>query len=599
MNIIPCPKEIIVEDIFTDSIESSETAYSNCGPSLLDYLNKKLDKEIKYENKYLYKYLFIGSNKINFDTIVLKPEIKEKSEGYELTLNSEGLLIISSTDEGLFYGFQTYRQLVEQHCKKEVRIIDWPDNAIRGFHLELRYAMPRFERILEIIDEIALFKFNTLLMEYENRFPYNKYSDIRSNHAFTEEELKTMLSYAKERFVEIIPLQQTLGHLEYILKKDKYNHLREVKEDDIVTELPFSFNGVGFKHFNDIDEICATNEEAYKLIEELCSEVISSHPQSKYIHIGCDEAWNLLTCSSCIDRYGKDGARKLYIDHINRMAALVREAGKTPIIWDDMLRHFEKEDFELLDKNIILMCWLYFRSDYQKGSELIRKYKDAGFEVIGASAAKCSEGVNPLYLDMPYMEERLGNIEIWGRLSKEFQLPGVITTLWSNYTGTIAPPHPFFDTAWYPVIFSAEEYWNSGTLKEEFYDKFMSNYFGVEVEKGALDNNNACSFRVFSFVAEKGERHKYLAEVYMVMALVSAYRIKSLAINREIYKLFSPTTEAEKRLVRKRLQEVISLRDYLKPMIKKVLVRNYREEDIEEFINSRFMLDEMIKDRIL
>ncbi len=599
MNIIPRPKDIKVGDAFTDCPESSQRAYTNCGQSLLGYYEGKLDKEIKHINNGAYKFFYIGPSQVDSGAIRLDPFLEEKREGYELTLNAEGLLITSSSDEGIFYGFQTYRQLIEQECSKEVKIIDWPDNAIRGFHFELRYAMPKFERVLEIIDEVAQFKLNTLLMEYENRFPYNQYPDIRSSHAFSEEELKTMLAYAKERFIEIIPLQQTLGHLEYILKMDTYNHLKEVKEDGIITELPFSFNGVGFKHFNDIDEICATNEEAYRLVEALCREVVSAHPQSKYIHIGCDEAWNLLTCSSCREKYGKEGAKKLYIDHINRMAGLVKEAGKTPIIWDDMLRHLEKEDFELLDKNIVLMCWLYFRSDYEKGLELIRKYKDAGFEVIGASTAKCSEGVNPLYLDMPYMEERLGNIEVWGKLSKEFQLPGVITTLWSNYTGTIAPPHPFFDTAWYPVVFSAEVYWNSSTVREEFYQRFMDNYFGVEAEEGALDNNNACSFRVFSSVAEKGKRHRYLAEVYKVMALVSAYRLKSAAIHREIYKLFIPTTGPEKMLVRKRLQEVVSLRNYVKPMIKEVLSRNYREEDIEEFINSRFMLDERINERIL
>lgn len=597
MNIIPQPKEINLGKKLNTKIYNENLICTNAGQSLVSYITSKIDAEVRYLNEGGCYFIEIGTGEYKKDKD-LEEIYKSKKEAYYLSVSSEKIFISSPSEQGLFYGFQTYMQLSEQMCDNEIEIIDWPDNTLRGFHLELRYGMPKFERLLEIVDEIAKYKFNTLVIEYENRFPYSDYKDIIAKHALTEEQLNTLLAYAKNRYLEVIPLQQTLGHLEYILKLEKYNNLKEVKED-IYTELPFSFNGVGFKHFNSIDELCVTNEQAYKMIENLCTDIISKHKESNFIHIGCDEAWNLLSCSSCQEKYGKDGAKRLYIDHINRMAGLVKNANKVPIIWDDMLRSFDDEDFQMLDKDIVLMCWLYFEHNYELGCKLISKYKKSGFKVIGASAAKCSEGINPLYLDMPYMDERLGNIQAWSKLSEEFELDGVVTTLWSNYTGTIAPPHPFFDTAWYPVVFSAEKYWNTKSEKDEFYDRFIREYFGVEPQAGALSNNNQLSFKFFSKVSEACKTNNYLAEVYKTMSLVSAYRIKSLAINREVYKSLSDVTEEEKKLVEKRIREVVNMREYIKPIIKELLSKNYVEEDVEEFMNSRFGLDELIYEHIL
>jgi hexosaminidase len=597
MNIIPQPKKINSGHKLNTKIYNESLICTNAGQNLVNYISSKIESGINCLKECRYYFIEIGNGEYKKDKY-LEEVFKSQKEAYYLSLNSDKVFISSPSEQGLFYGFQTYIQLKEQQYDNEVEIIDWPDNTLRGFHLELRYGMPKFDRMLEIIDEIAKYKFNTLVIEYENRFPYSNYKNIIARHALSEEQLKILLAYAKARYLQVIPLQQTIGHLEYILKLEQYNHLKEVKEEK-TNELPFSFNGVGFKHFNSIDEICATNEEAYSIIESLLKDIITKHSESRFIHIGCDEAWNLLSCSSCQMKYGEAGGKKLYIDHINRMAAIVKKESKVPIIWDDMLRGFDENDFEMLDKDIILMCWLYFEHDYDLGCKLISKFKKSGFKVIGASAAKCSEGINPLYLDMPYMDERLGNIQTWSRLAEEFNLEGVVTTLWSNYTGTIAPPHPFFDTAWYPVMYSAEKYWNSKAEKQEFYDRFIRSYFGVEPQHGALSNNNQTAFKFFNRVSEEAKRNKYLAQVYEAMSLLSAYRIKSLAINREVYKLFSNTTLEEKKLVNKRIGEVVSMRDYIKPRIIELLSKNYTAEDVEEFINSRFGLDELIYEHIL
>ncbi len=68
--------------------------------------------------------------------------------------------------------------------------------------------------------------------------------------------------------------------------------------------------------------------------------MIALHPESRFLHIGCDEVYQLGMCEVCTGRIVGDGiaARDIFLDHVHRVAAYVREKGVIPIMWDDMLR---------------------------------------------------------------------------------------------------------------------------------------------------------------------------------------------------------------------------------------------------------------------
>lgn len=599
MNIIPRPRNIteghtLNRDMLKiNNISSTHNIYTNLEGFLLDYLTMQFSLNVIRTEGISFPFIQISDN-LRFKPEELPSVLHNQEEGYLLRVNEQAVIIAAHRESGLFYGIQTYLQLREQSFNKEIEIIDWPDNAIRGFHLETRFGIPRFERILEIIDEICKYKFNTILMELEDKFPYEEVKGITAANALSKEQLQEIIKYAGDRYIEIIPLQQTLGHVEYILKHEDYYHRREVRGKAVGNELPFSFNPIGKLSFNDIDEFCPANEEAYEIIEKLCREMAETYPSSRYIHVGCDEAWNLINCELCKEKYGQDGYNKVFLEHTNRVAEYVTALNKTPVIWDDMLRGFSKEDFQLLNKNIVIMCWLYYDGDLDKGLSLLKKYHEAGFKVIGASSAKCCEGMSSDYLDMPDMKDRLTNINDWSNLSAEFNMLGVVTTVWSNYTGTIAPPHPFFDTIWYPLIYSAEKYWNTASECLDFDKRFMENFFGVEGAEECFGHEIELLYEKATIIADNCKRNKYVAEVYKIISLLSIYRQKSMATYREMYKLYNGSTEKEKAIVVRKIEELKTMREYLKPEVTSLVGRYFGEADTKEFVDSRFFMDDVV-----
>lgn len=593
MNLIPRPKNITEGQALQKGKLSEKKIYTNVNVFMLEYVTGLFSQVILQKEAVPFFFLQI-SDDFGLEMEHLPEILRDKEEGYLLKADGKGIVIAARSSKGLFYGMQTFLQLKEQGCERELEIIDWPDNDIRGYHFESRFGIPKFERIIEIIEELCKYKFNTILMELEDKFPYEEVKGITSANALNKEQLKEIIRYANDRYIEIIPLQQTLGHVEYILKKDDYYPMREVRSGAVNSELPFSFNPIGSLSFNDIDEFCPSNEEAYELIEKMCREMAEKYPSSKYIHIGCDEAWNLINCELCKTRYGEKGFHKVFLEHTNRVARVIASFNKIPVIWDDMLRGFSEKEFELLDKNIVIMCWLYYNGDLERGISLLTKYREAGFRVIGASSAKCCEGMSSDYLDMPNIKDRLININDWSELSAKFDLMGVITTVWSNYTGTIAPPHPFFDTIWYPLIYSADKYWNTASDSQEFEKRFLENFFGVEGVENCFGNEIEEIYEKTSFLTENCKRNKYIAEVYKFTSLLSIYRQKSMATYREMYKLYDGTPEREKAIVVRKVKELETMREYLKPQISRLIGINFNETDAKEFVNSRFLMDEMV-----
>lgn len=235
--------------------------------------------------------------------------------------------------------------------------------TLRVVHLDFKGAPPKLSYLRALFPLIAAAGANALLIEYEDSFPYHGVlANASSEDAYTEAEIREILSEASRYALEVIPLVQTFGHLEFALKLPEFKRLRELEA------FP--------------QEICPSNPDAFLLVQELIRQVLALHKSIKWLHIGCDEVFHLAECSRC-ERMVRETLRsgevatgwaawaamdeKLYVfaEHVKRVARYVKEETSSrvaPIIWDDMLRRAPPGALRssgLGDDLVEVMVWAY------------------------------------------------------------------------------------------------------------------------------------------------------------------------------------------------------------------------------------------------
>src|SRR5690606_34917829 len=100
-----------------------------------------------------------------------------------------------------------------------------------GVHLDLRIQAMRPESLHKFATKIAGYGFNTLLVEWEATFPFSQHPLISNRYAYTKEEIAAFIAHCTELGIDVIPLQQCFGHMEYILQHERYRNLRESQTD--------------------------------------------------------------------------------------------------------------------------------------------------------------------------------------------------------------------------------------------------------------------------------------------------------------------------------------------------------------------------------
>lgn len=392
-----------------------------------------------------------------------------RSEGYLLWIRSDTLSLCADDARGLFYGMQTIRQWMRIPERPAVEICDWPELSMRSDYLDMRGIFPKFENVLHFIEEMAEYKFNTLVVEYEDKLPRPRTEFVAEHGALTPEQHRQMMQTAHENFIDIIPLQQTFGHLEYALKLPEYQHLRE---DPAAP-----------------GELCPLRKGAFELACSLIEETAAMHPECQYLHLGCDEVWSLGHSEEC--RQSGKSRSELAVEYINRLAEKVLSLGKTPIVWHDMFASTRKngamvasDDLSVLsklNKNVIVALWLYSPTRVNSiAPAVIETLNSLGIRTLPCSATRAADG--SVYQNYPCVEQRLRNIDVWCDVIRHSRCTGMVNTNWCS-TFSLGNPYGLFETSRYTAYYAAERCWNIDADTSDFLGRFLSVYHGVENPK--------------------------------------------------------------------------------------------------------------------
>jgi hexosaminidase len=277
--------------------------------------------------------------------------------------------------------------------------------TVRGFHLDLRIQVMKLPALKSFARELHEQGINTIVMEWEASYPFGEDPQIGSRYTYSRAAVKDFVGYCHQLGIDVIPLQQSFGHVEYILRNNRYAALREDEHD--------------------LSQVCPAKVELNKeLFTRLFKDLAATHV-SPYIHIGCDETHLLGHCPICKKLAAEEGLSKLYFDHVKMLCDIVVSLGKRPVLWADIaLKH--PEYIQLLPKQTVFVDWNYGWDTDEFGDH--QKLVNSGYEIWGAPALR-SEPDN-YYLTR--WQHHLDNIASFIPECRKLGYKGIVMTSWST-----------------------------------------------------------------------------------------------------------------------------------------------------------------------
>jgi hypothetical protein len=276
-------------------------------------------------------------------------------QGYELTITPNTLALVAHDPAGIFYGVCTLSQLLEQAAVSARRkpalpclyIADHPDFPTRGVMLDIsRDKVPTMETLYALVDMLASWKINQLQLYTEHTFSYRNHPVVwAAASPITEEEVLELDAYCRRRFIELVPNQNSFGHMHRWLKHTEYRPLAEVPqpaESGSWSRSPFG--------------LCPLDPGSLALLESLYAELLPNF-SSRLFNVGADETIDLgrgRSAEECASR----GVGRVYLDFLLKLHVAVAARGHTMQFWGDIIVQ-HPELVPELPKDAIALEWGY------------------------------------------------------------------------------------------------------------------------------------------------------------------------------------------------------------------------------------------------
>jgi len=299
-------------------------------------------------------------------------------QGYELAITDEGIEAIASSPAGLFYGVQTLSQIIQRAGRTlpHLSIRDWPDFPNRGVMLDIsRDKVPTMDTLFSLIDLLASWKINQFQLYTEHTFAYQNHPVVWANASpITPGEAQALDRYCRQRFIELVPNQNSFGHLRRWLIHDEYNHL---------AECPRGCD-TSWGHFDEPFSLSPAEPGAVEFISGLYDELLPNFSSSQ-VNVGCDETVDLGQGKSK-EMVARLGSGRVYLDFLLQIYELVQSHGRTMQFWGDIVRNYP-DLVEELPRDLVALEWGYeARHPFDKNSALFAASKIPFYVCPGTSS---------------------------------------------------------------------------------------------------------------------------------------------------------------------------------------------------------------------
>ena len=316
----------------------------------------------------------------------------------------------------------------------------WVHIDLKGLPVSPEYLSARFR-------DFRAVGTTHILLEWEDMLPWSgDLAVLTRPHAFSAAEVESVLSAAELLGLVVVPLLQTLGHLEFVLKHERFAALREDPDD--------------------YGTLCPCSDDVPTVIEALLAQVFTLHPRCEQIHIGCDEPALGIDARTAeaiaVDAHGLSG---VLVSHIERTVRQVSAHGRSCLLWHDAAVEMPKACFaRLLATGAKLVVWDYRPelddSTVRFAGQLTCQWSASPLVATAFKGGDCAEAVA---VDVV---ARIANQKAWaefigGDVSCRSFVSGVVITGWSRFGHTM--PLTEMLPAAMPTLLSTLGCWGDGT----------------------------------------------------------------------------------------------------------------------------------------
>ena len=350
-------------------------------------------------------------------------------ESYVLLTDSDRVILEAATDAGMFYAVQTLRQLLYEDSDghmyiRAAAIADEPSLRYRWIQDDWnRGPIPNMDFVKKQIRIMSEYKLNGYCIYAENIFQSQKYPQINMRGAtVTPSEVEELVAYGRRYHVEVVPQQECLGHMHYTLREGGFDDIAERPRGQVVSPAV---------------------ERTYTFLNDYLSEILP-HFESPFVHVGCDEAFELGMGRSrkMVEELGLDAT---FFRHMQRMASLPALKEKRILFWGDVAENKADIDLSSLPRNAIAVVWDYLaRPNYEY---YLPQYARNGVPTFVAPGSFWGGRVFPEY------DAHLVNIQHLVRDGKKYGTLGMMCCTWDDMGEDL------FDVGWYGVLFGAACAW--------------------------------------------------------------------------------------------------------------------------------------------
>jgi hypothetical protein len=274
-------------------------------------------------------------------------------QSYRLHIDGGRILAEAQDRAGLFYAAVTLAQLMQLSggTIPAADIEDVPDFPVRGVLLDIsRDKVPTMEALFRLTDRLADLKLNQLQLYTEHTFAYRGHEEVwKSASPMTPDDVRALDAYCQKHCVELVPNQNSFGHLERWLTLPAYNGLAELPQGG----APLPWGGVREKPTT----LCPTDPRCVSFLAGLYDDLLPNFT-SKLFNVGCDETFDLRGEGRSAARVKQEGEGRVYLDFLKQIHGLVSKRGRTMAFWGDIIIH-HPELIPELPKNGVALEWGY------------------------------------------------------------------------------------------------------------------------------------------------------------------------------------------------------------------------------------------------